>query len=65
MYLEFPYNGKNIITLALAIKDGNYDPPSKEKEEKYSPELKEILSSLLERVCFYSLFIYHNNLEAF
>jgi hypothetical protein len=59
MYGRYPFEGKNIATLSVAIsKKKIINPPPPEIEQNYSEELKNILSLLLSPVYLYVFYIY-------
>jgi hypothetical protein len=47
MYLSYPFTDNNSMILAVSILKGEVKKPPIEMENKYSSELKEILSFLL------------------
>jgi hypothetical protein len=50
MYGRYPFERKTTATLAVVISKGRIKPPPKETQEKYSEELRKILSLLLSQV---------------
>jgi hypothetical protein len=48
--MKYPFKGANPMTLACAILEGRREEPTPDMMSKYTPELKTILSSLLENV---------------
>jgi hypothetical protein len=56
MYEIYPFEGNNMGTLAVAIVMGKIKTPPKEIQERYSEELKKILSLLLSQVYYFLKF---------
>jgi serine/threonine protein kinase len=50
MYLTYPFTGKNWMIIAGSILKGKVKEPPIEMKDKYSSELREILSSLFHDV---------------
>jgi hypothetical protein len=48
--MKYPFKGATQMTLGYAIEKGRREEPTPVMMSKYTPELKTILSSLLENV---------------
>jgi hypothetical protein len=56
MYGIYPFEQTNLGTLAVAIATGKIKNPPKETQEKYSEDLRKILSLLLSQVYYFLRF---------
>jgi uncharacterized protein YbgA (DUF1722 family) len=57
MYFEYPFEGETVENLCRMITEGNQYNLLENLIKRYSPELRTVLSSLLEDVWPFSFFL--------